>query len=210
MKETFVGVGLLLLFAGILVLPMSLQFAKTEASNLVVEREFLVFPDWTISAQFNASEELIVYFSRPSGENIPEPSGERYMYVNITDPQGGTAAFDVVFTRTSFEVSLNQTSSGLLVDLPSVPGPADIGGRTQYSGEYTATVYTYPGLVGYYYPNSSTMRRLQLLEVTEQVDYPHIWALPVAVTLIAVGCVSLVWGTRSPKHRVKSRKTHRK
>ena len=204
MKETFVGVGVLLLFAGIIVLPMSLQTARNEEPHLVADREFLVFPDWTVSSQLNQSEEFVIYFSPPGIEYIPEPTGERYMFVDIADPHGGNTTFNVTFTKTSFEVRLDSNDGGLEVDLPPTPGPADIGGTTRYSGEYTVLVRPIvENVASLYYPNSSTMRRLEIYKVTEKIDYPNVWALPVAVSLAAIGIISIVWGARSPKRRAR-------
>jgi hypothetical protein len=207
MKETILGAGMILLFAGIIVLPMSLQSTRNEEPQVLAEREFLVFPDWTVSAEFNKSEELITYFSRPNTEGVPDgDEAIAYMFVDIVDPNGGNTTFNVSFSRTSFEVRLDENDGGLLVNLPSAPGPADIGGTTQYSGVYTARVYTYLGLVAFYYTNSSTMRRLEIDKVTVETDYPNVWALPVAVSLVAVGVIGVVWGAGSQKRRARPRK----
>jgi hypothetical protein len=203
-------VGIILLFAGIIVLPLSLQITRNEVPHVQAEREFLVFPDWTVSAEFNSSEKFIVYFSRPNTEGVPDGGeGVAYMFVDILDPIGGITTFNVSFTADSFYVALQAASGGLLVNLPSTPGPADIGGTTQYSGEYTARVYTYQALAGAYYTNGSTMRRLEIDKVTAEVDYPNIWASPVAVALIAIGGIGVVWGARSQKRRARPRGTRK-
>ena len=210
MKETFLGVGMILLFAGIIVLPLSLQVTRSEEPSIQADREFLVFPDWTVSAEFNKSEKLIVYFSRPNTEGVPDgDEGIAYMFVDIVDPNGGNTTFNVTFSKSSFEVILHENDGGLLVNLPSTPGPADIGGTTQYSGEYTARVYTYRGLAPYYYTNGSTMRRLEIDEVTVETDYPNVWALPVAVSLIAIGIIGVVWGARGQKRRARPRRARK-
>jgi hypothetical protein len=206
MRDTILGVGMILLFAGIMVLPMSLQATRSDENHLVAGREDLVFPDWSVSGQLNQSEELLVYFSRPATENIPEPTGERYMFVDIVDPHGGNTTFNITFTKTSYEVRLHTNDGGLEVDLPPGPSTADIGGRTQHSGEYTVRVYTWPALVQYYYPDSATMRRLQIFKVVERIDYLNIWALPVAVSLAAIGSIAIILGARSQKRRARRRK----
>jgi len=204
MRETLFGVGMILLFVGIIVLPMSLQATRSEENHFVADREHLVFPDWTVSAQFNESEELLIYFSPPALEGIPEPTGERFMFVDVVDPHGGNTTFNVTFTKTSFEVRLDSNDGGLEVDLPPIPGPADIGGTTRYSGEYTVLVRPIVANVApLYYPNSSSMRRLEIYKVTEKIDYPNVWALPVAVSLAAIGIISIVCGARSPKRRAR-------
>jgi hypothetical protein len=203
MRETIFGVGMILLFAGIIVLPMSLQVTRNQENHLMKAREFLVFPDWEVSAQFNESEELVICFSAPSKEGVPDGDGVTdLMFVDIVDPNGGNTTFNVTFTETSFEVKLHHNDGGLLVENPLY----DIDGVTQYSGKYTARVYTLPVLVPYYYPNSSTMRRLEIYKVTEKTDYPNVWALPVAVSLAAIGIIGIVLGARTQKRRARPRK----
>jgi hypothetical protein len=207
MKGTIVGAGMILLFAGIMVLPTSLQVTKTPENHLLAEREFLVFPNWIASAQFNESEEMVIYFSRPNTEGVPD--GDEVlavMFVDIVDPHGGNTTFNISFTERSFGRAVDHNDGGLLVKSPQYTEIGDIGGKTQYTGEYTVRVYTYRGLVPYYYPNSSTMRRLEISKTTERIEYPYIAALPVSVSLAAVGLVLTVWGARSPKRRARSRK----
>lgn len=207
MKETALGLGIILIFVGIIAFPLSLQSTRIPESRLLAEREFLVFPDWTVSAQLNESENMVIYFSRPNTVGIPD--GEEVlavMFVDIVDPQGGNTTFNISFTERSFFRVVHWNDGGLLVESPQYTEYGDIGGKTQYTGEYTARVYTYRGLVPYYYPNSSTMRRLEISRATVRIEYPYIAALPVAVSLAAVGLVLTVWGARSQKRRVRPKK----
>jgi hypothetical protein len=210
MKETVLGLGIILLFAGVIVLPMSIQSTKTPETRLRAEREFLVAPNWTISAQLNESEEMLVYFSRPNtGEQGPVPNGETpkaYMFVEIIDPVGGNTTFNVSFTRTAFTRIVDRNDGGLIVKNPQNMELGDVGGKTQYTGEYKVRVYTFKGLEIYYYTNGTTMRRLEISTVTWKTEYPNIAALPVSVSLAVVGLVLAIWGARSPKRRVRTRK----
>ena len=198
MREAVLGLGVIMIFAGVMVLPVSIQSFPEIRTELRVEREFLVFPDWVISAWFNRSQQLAVFFSdptRPGEDTIPDDSS--IIFVNITDPTGGVTKFNITFYRTTVEVYMESNDGGLLVEDPSSQG---VGGIAQYDGEYTARVYTWVGVVPYYYADN-TMRRLRLYEVIEMNKFPYIIGLPAAAALIAGGGMLVVWSARSPKRR---------
>jgi hypothetical protein len=210
MKETVLGLGIIFLFAAVIVFPISIQSTKTPENHIEAQREFLVAPDWTISVQLNESEEMLVYFSRPNtGEQGPIPDGEdsiAYMFVDITDPHGGNTTFNISFTERDFRRIVDHNDGGLIVKNPQSMELGDIGGKTQYAGEYKVRVYTYSGLEIYYYPNGTTMRRLEISTVTIKTEYPYIAALPVSISLAVVGLVLVVWGARSPRRRTRTKK----
>jgi hypothetical protein len=183
MKKSLVALGVFFVVAAIVVVSIffllpkkvSATFQATRTCETVynepkvaASREYAVFPDWNISAHFNENEKLIVYFSRPNTEGIPDGEEDlAIMFVNIIDPSGGSTTFNVSFSRTTFYVGLEENDGDLLVESPV----NDIGGIVQHSGEYTARIYTYSGLVPYYYTNSSTMRRLELDRVEPTLLY---------------------------------------
>ena len=208
MKETVLGLGVILLFAGVIVLPLSIQQTTTPQNHLIAGRSDLIYPDWTLSAELNESDNMFVYFSRPNtGEQGPIPNGgAAYMFVNITDPVGGNTTFNITFTRTSFTRVVDHNDGGLVIQNPQGMELGDIGGKTRYGGEYRVRVYTYPGTVMPYYPNNATMVRLEIGTVTASVEYPYIAALPVSLSLVAVGLGLVVWGARSPKRRTRTRR----
>jgi len=186
-----------MILVGVMVLPMSLTSSQETRNELVAEREFLVFPDWVISAHFNKGQKLLVFFSdptRPGEDTIPDDSA--IIFVNVTDPNGGVTRFNLTFLKTTVELSVMSNDGGLLIEEPL----AGVVGVAQYDGEYTAQVYTWVGLVGFYY-RDGTMRRLDLVEVIEKINHPYLVALPVGASLVAVGVVLVILGARSRKRR---------
>jgi hypothetical protein len=208
-KETALGLGVILLFAGVIVLPLSMQQTSTSDFPIIAHRSDLEYPDWTLSAHLNASDSIVIYFSRPAlPDYLPEPSGERYMFVEVLDPQGGNTTFNVTFTKTSFLRGVVRNDGGLIIQNPEYLPTVDIGGKTQYTGLYTVRVYPIvETMVPYYYPDDGTMVNLDISKVVVTTQYPYIAALPVAVALAVVGVGLAVWGARSPKRRVRSRRS---
>ena len=204
------GLGVILLFAGIIVLPLSMQQTTTSQNYRIAwNDEPLVYPNWTLSAELNESDNMFVYFSRPNtGEQgwIPN-GGEVPMFVEIIDPVGGNTTFNITFTRTSFTCVVDRNDGGLVIQNPQGMELRDIGGKTLYGGEYTVRVYTFQGNVIYYYPNNATMEVLEIGTVIVSTGYPYIAALPVSLSLVTVGMVLTAWGARSPKRRTRPRRS---
>ncbi len=206
MREVALGVGVILLFASVIVFPISLQTVRDLPRDIRASREDVVYPDWTVSAAFSENEILLVYFyPPPKTVGVPaEPEGARYMFVDIMDPHGGNTTFNVTFTQYSQIFELLSNDDGLVVD----ENPSTyIGGKTRYNGTYTARVRTIadPGLAGIYY-DGGKIRLLEIYMIYEIVNYPYFAAFPVAIALAAVGVVAIVWGARGPKRRTRPKR----
>jgi hypothetical protein len=207
LKETVLGLGVILLFTGIIVLPWSIQATTTPDPITLASEQDLVYPDWSISGRLNQSDVMAVYFTAPSYENIPEPTGERYMFVNVTDPQGGTTVFNITFTKKSFFRGVTSNDGGLIIDNPNFTEYLDIGGTARYTGLYTVKVYPIVDtMVQYYYPHDGELQVLQVVKIVVRTDYPYIVALPVSASLVVVGLALTAWGARRPKRRTRSKR----
>lgn len=203
MRDTVLGLGILVLFIGIVVFPITLNSSPSNPENtLLVREKNLVFPDWEISAPYNKSEILLVYFSdpvRPGEGTVPDFAA--YMYVNVTDPNGGVTTFNVTFLETTVELGLLSNDGGLLVQEPV----RQVGGLTKYEGNYTARVYTFQGLVGIYY-SGGKMTNLELWEAVVNIEFPYLMGLPIAASMITVGILATLWGARTPKRRLRPKR----
>ena len=207
-RDVALGVGILLLFASIIAFPISLQTARDLPREIQASREDVVFPDWTVSAAFNENEILLVYFyPPPNDENIPEPTGERYMYVDVTDPLNGTTTFNITFTKYEMLFGLVSNDGGLVVDENP---PTYLGGTTQHKGNYTARVRTFadPAHAFLYYVDGE-ISLLEIYLIYETVSYPYFAAFPVAVALAAIGVAAIVWGARDQKRRTRPKRARR-
>lgn len=192
MKKALLGLGIILLFIGIVTLSMSYSVEESEKNLLVKREEDLPVGEWRISARYNQSENLLVFFRPPKREGIPDSAA--IIDVNITDPEGGNTTFRVVFWKNGdTDINLTSNDGGL-----AVPDPLEgVGGTTKYEGLYTVYAYTYLPL--YYYPPNGTLPSFELYKVVVERKYPYHGFLPVSVGLIAAGAILSIWGTKSSK-----------
>lgn len=198
-RKSLIGLGIILLFVGV-VISSEYNSAVEEPpeDKLVKEVNNLPVGKWEISAQFNKSEKLTVFFSTPDLENVP--AFTRF-YASIVDPMGGRTNFTIDFSKkpSGLDVNFNVTSNdgGLIVDKP-IEG---IVGVTSYNGLYTVHIYTL--FTSLYYPPDGTLPSLDLYKVVKKTDYPYRNILPIGIGLILVGVSLSVWAA---KYSSKSRK----
>lgn len=210
MRKAVLVLGIILLFAGVILAAVSLQKEEKTRNRLIKSetklplQEEVKWGKWQASAQFNKSEKMLVDFSPPTGETLPD--GEATFYINITDPQGGTTTFNLTLVKGVFsptlQLYLQSNDGGLTVENQ----PHQIGGTTKYEGQYTVDVYSWKGIiVNYYYPPNGTLGYIDLYEVIVERNYPNLIALPIGIAPIVIGAFLLVWGTRSKKRISKLR-----
>lgn len=195
MRKAALGFSVLILLAGVIVFSYSNHVIETPENREVYRREEVPYGSWNISTPCDEGEKLIVAFTRPYEEALPD--GVALLGVNITDPHGGNTTYEIEFSGTAVkgeaEIRLLSEGEGLIVENPEF----EIGGVTVYAGNYTAYVFTYAkGLAGIYYEDS-ILPFMQLFKVYIAREYPNRAFLPVGVGLLVVGLALLVWGVKS-------------
>lgn len=193
MRKTPLALGVLVLFAGVVVFSRS-NYSTSWPKNIILVREGdLPFGDWEISAQLNRSQKIIVVFPPPRQDELI-PNGDAIFNVDVVDPTGGNTSFRVAFSpRGDVDMNVTGNEGGL-----SVPDPIEgIGGTTRYKGLYAVHVHAPEYLAQYYYPPNGTMLLLELYEVVEDRDYPYFSYLPVGIGLMAVGASLSVFAVKS-------------
>lgn len=195
MRKAFVALGIILLFAGLIVASVSARVSENKQSFLVHESK----DSWETSGHFEKDDKLIFTFSPTplEGESFPDGGGNATIYVEIVDPYGNKTVFKVVFSRVGgypappkFSVVSNE--GGLIVSEPL----GEIGGIVCFKGYYLANITT---------RNWERPRTLQLHAEIVEKEYPYLSILPVGITLIVVGGSLSIWGAKSSKRRLRSR-----
>ena len=165
---------------------------------------------WLVSSNFTEGDKiaLAVYpasdwyqFMEPA---IPDvPFIHKFVFVNITDPHGNEATFEITYVR---EVG----SSSLFVYNVSLPIPNGIGiqadenlqsrimGKVMYTGQYVAKV------VGGLPPGGSPPLELTLLKENELIviEHPYVQYLYPAIVVFFMGIVLSFWSAKTRKHKV--------
>ncbi len=190
------GIGLILLFAGVLTTSMSCS----SVSNATPVGPLYDAPPeaWQISGHFKEGQKLLVYFKAPDLSFYPDRTAN--ILVEIVNPEGGKSVFEVVFSLmfgdpAPPEFNLVSNDAGLIVSDPL----GEVGGIVPYSGSYLANITTRV-LWGPPY--------LQLWGENVEKEYPYLSFLPVGLGLIVCGCASSVWGAKSSKKKARPRKAN--
>lgn len=207
-RENLLGLGIIILFVGVVVFSFSNRVVREEQYVPVNTVRNLPYGEWKVTAYFEEGETIFVGFRGPNLEGVP--NGERWaaeMWANITDPNGGNTTILMRFRLRGQTPELNVTvqakSDGLTVDEPAGDfndSPLNIGGVTVYSGNYTVYMYTYGvAMAEYYYSPSGDLPRLEFLKVVMNIEYPQRGFLPLGAGCIIVGVSLFLLAMRSSK-----------
>ncbi len=204
MRRSFLALGIILLFVGVITFSVSYTPDESEINETVDRKENLPIQKWRISGEFDKGERLFVVFSAVDPENAIVDSSA-VVDVNITSPSGGNTTFRVLFTdtfRPDINISLKSKDedNGLVVSSPL----EGIGGEAEYDGMYTAHVYAY--LPRLFYPPDGTLPWLELYRTVVERKYPYTAVLPVGIALIIAGVSLSIWAAGSSAHPSRSRK----
>lgn len=197
MKRNFLGFGIILLFIGVIL------FSYFNTPPVKVERPTLLgeeYSSFDVSAEFNQSQKLLVFFHAPRWDDYPIPDPDTAIVdVDIYDPYENKTAFRVqFFKRANPEISLRSNDTGgLEVSLP-LEGPVGI---TKYAGEYRAHIDEKAAM----FYNSAPPPVLRIFAMSVALEYPYIGYLFLGVGLMASGVVVSVWSARSPPRKAAKR-----
>jgi hypothetical protein len=196
-KRNFLGFGIILLFIGVIL------FSYFNTPPVKVERPTLLgeeYSSFDVSAEFNQSQKLLVFFHAPRWDDYPIPDPDTAVVdVDIYDPYENKTAFRVqFFKRANPEISLRSNDTGgLEVSLP-LEGPVGI---TKYAGEYRAHIDEKAAM----FYNSAPPPVLRIFAMSVALEYPYIGYLFLGVGLMASGVVVSVWSARSPPRKAAKR-----
>lgn len=198
---TFTGLGLALISAS------NVSYQKSDFTWETIKTESNA---WLISSNFTEGDKiaLTVYpasdwyqFMEPE---IPEvPLIHKFVYVNITDPHGNEATFEIAFVR-------QPASSSLFVYNVSLCTPngieiqadenlhSHIMGKVMHTGQYIAKV------VGALPPGGNAPLELTLLKEKEliTIEYPYAQYLYPAIVIFFMGIVLSFWSAKTHKRKV--------
>jgi len=191
-KRIFMGLGVIILFAGVIIFSLS-NSPPVEKEDVVLIEELRETFD--ISGNFDKGEKLLVFFHAPNWDGpypIPDPDSA-IVDVDVLDPFDNKTEFRIQFNRRQNpELWLRSNDTGGLdVTLPL----EGVVGVTKYTGEYKAHIIEKAAM----YYNFSPPPVLRLFKVVMEVDYPYRNYLPVGAGLAVVGVAVTVWGARAPE-----------
>lgn len=204
--------GLIVTFTGLSLVLISASNVSNQKSDFTWETIKTESNAWLISSNFTEGDKiaLIIYpasdwyqFMEPE---IPEvPFIHKFVYVNITDPHGNEATFEITFVR-------QPASSSLFVYNVSLPIPngieiqADenlhsrIMGKVMHTGQYIAKV------VGALPPGGSPPLELTLLKEEELIvtiiEQPYVQYLYPAIVIFFTGIVLSFWSVKTHKRKI--------
>ncbi len=203
-RKTLVAFGVVLAFSGAIV---------ALASNLAIESE----PDFEtvateefpnkldVSGYFYQGDKLMLYFPRPN----PEFFRDSYISipVEITDPNGDEAEFEVVFERvggSQYPLSCSQIklvkNNSLIVNNP----PDVVGGEVSYPGLYKGHVKVDPQKVSWYWTGPT--KEIELAKEVVKKEYPYRSILPIGIVLIILGASVSILAAKSAERKPQSRR----
>lgn len=200
MRKKLLALGLILLFVGVIFTSSALQSDET-----VKEREDLVKSEtfsWQISSHFTQGDKVRLSvapgqdwrsFKEPPVEDVPFP--HKFVFINITDPNGKDSFFEVVYAEYEGYFSLYDVRLVAGNGFDAQNSSSGIVGYARDTGIYNATVWgTLPPGGG---PPTLTFSKMEELLI---VTYPYSFLLYPGVVVLVVGAILSVLGARSPRH----------
>jgi len=207
MRKDLVAFGIILMFAGVIVVSISTN--PVERSERAIVAEAPVNNRWEVSAPFNKGEKLSVEFTPPNLDEVIVFDHTLKLVVEISSSQAGKTVFEIEFKKIGDKtvlsnITLVSKDDGLKVSDP----PIEVGGIVPFTDNYLANIttrknarYTSPGKGEYWVPEN-----LRLVKEVAYKEYPYLFVLPIGILLIAVGGSLSLWGSRrSSKYKPLSR-----
>lgn len=217
MQKTLLSLGVIVLFAGLIVFSLSYTFEQTDESERVAGSRVtdLTYGQWKTSAVFEKGEKVYVAFMGPNLEDVPNGDQESgTMLINITDPIGGNTTFQVDYkgaTAPEMNITLLSSSEGLEVNALDFgdfsDSPQSLGGTTSYEGTYHVYIYTYSQslAVNYYYPPSGIMDFIEFYRMVPIRTYQYAYLLPIGVAAVISGIILSAWAAKNPQRGRRSK-----
>jgi len=210
MRKAFVALGIILLFAGVIVTSASaIPTEKSERSTVATAPR----NEWEISGRLDEGNKLSVEFNPPNLDELLVPEPALKLRVEVTNSHGGKTVFEMEFKRgfggntVLNNVTVVSKEDGLAVSNP----PTEVGGIVPYTDDYLANIttrktarYITPREEEFWAPSN-----LRLVKEVVHKEYPYLFVLPIGIMLMVVGGSSSFWGVRSSKRKLQSRKKKR-
>lgn len=200
MRKSLVALALILLFLGIIIM----SFFNVTKQSYVPESPPLDtgtgnYPN--VSANFTIGEILNLYMSpgatwsqgqlEPESEEIPYPT--RFVWINITNPDGNLTILEFAFGASDSSFALYQISLLNSTDFTTVrttsPGTLGYSSNVTMSGNYTIALWQLiPALSSQSPPGAFQLTKLNVQYVKAYPDY----VLPVGAVVFISGVAVLV------------------
>lgn len=212
MRKAFVALGIILVFAGVIVTSAStIATEKSERSTVATAPR----NSWEVSGRLNEGDKLSVEFNPPNLDELLVPDPTLKLLVEVTDSHGGKTVFEVEFKR-GFggntllnNVTVVSKEDGLTVSDPPIQ---EVGGTVPYTDDYLANITTRK-TARYITPTEGeeywAPSNLRLVKEVVHKEYPYLFGLPIGILLVVVGGSLSFWGVRSSKRKLRSRKKKR-
>jgi hypothetical protein len=196
MNRSFVVLGIVLLFTGVIVASASTMATETPESSIVKTTTNA----WEISGLFGENEKLLVDFTPPNMEQLIIPEPTLKLHVEITGPYESKTVFELEFAQRGFEgatvlwnltVVLNE--NGLTVS----DSMDEVGGIVPYAGNYSANITTRR----WWGPPASLTLHAEVVHK----EYPYLFGLAIGMPLAVVGGSLSFYSVRNSKRKLRSR-----
>lgn len=195
MSKTFVILGIILLFAGVIVASAStMPTEKSESSTVAT-----ALNTWEVSGQFFKDEKLLFSFTKPELDEIMFPEPTLKLRVEVTGPQGSKTVFELEFKRGFGGETMLYNSTVILNEdgLAVSDNLQEVGGIVPYAGNYLANITTRR----FWGPPANFMLEKEVFHK----EYPYLFVLPIGIPLAVVGGSLSFLGVRSSKHKLRSK-----
>lgn len=207
MRKWLFALGLILFFVGIIFASSAVQLERTirEEENLIKSET----DTWQISNNFTQGEKVKLVVDKGvdwaqylEGPVVDVPYNHKFVYVNITAPNGEAAMFEVAFAEYQGALALYHVkivaSNGFDADNSS----RGIVGYVRETGLHTATV------MGSLPPGGSPPAGLTFFTIEEIVftNYPYSYLLYPGVATLLAGIVLSIIGKMTSKRVQRKRR----
>jgi hypothetical protein len=211
MRKAFVVLGIILLFAGVIVTSASaIPTEKSERSTVATAP----LNEWEISGRLDEGNKLSVEFNPPDLDELLVPEPTLKLLVEVTAvSHGGKTVFEMEFkggfggNTVLNNVTVVSKEDGLAVSNP----PTEVGGIVPYTDDYLANITTRK-TARYITPSEEEFWAPSGLKIVKEVvhkEYPYLFVLPIGIMLMVVGGSLSFWGVRSLERKLRSRRKKR-
>jgi hypothetical protein len=208
LKRSLAVIGIILLLLGIIMMSYS-NITTQRLKPEIVGEASPQNPPVSVSANFSAGELYSVYISPGEGWNQPplEPvSGEvlypsRFVWVNITNPQGNTTVFEFAFGIVDSSMALYMISvlSSNFSRERTAPSPSSFVLKADIDGTYTATLWQ---IIPY---TTNPFGAFQLRKIHIEFEKSFSYLLYIGACLLVSGVAVLALASLKPYKKRKER-----
>jgi len=196
MRKAFLALGIILLFAGVIVAAASTMATETPEQSIVTTAPS---NSWEVSGEFIKNDKLVVDFTPPNMQELMIPEPTLIVHVEVTGPYGSKTVFQMEFAQgvgmqsATYLKNLTVVSNedGLIVS----DSLDEVGGNVPYTGNYSANITT-RRLWG---PPSVLMLKKEFVHK----EYPYLFVLPIGIPLAVVGGSLSFLSARSSRRKLR-------